>query len=290
MTEHVHHAPRALPPDDASLLVGTLVDRPMDPSFKSPRDGDHVRVLDGRGQTLALVTRLTPEHRARLRDLVTGMRFGQDVGRIGRGMSQVGAVFGYSPPKVMARLEGCRSTTFGRDHPEGQQLLTEIADQLAADFAELMPDQAAHDHDTIDASVLTDWRMGESSWTSGVINQANLLPYHRDGNNLDTWSAMPTIRLGMDGGRLHLPEYDLVLPCGDGDVTWFYGKGLVHGVTPMTRRRPDAYRYSLVFYALKGMVNCATYAEETKRAHARRTARERAETDRIRDKLALPPA
>jgi hypothetical protein len=280
-TEIQHRVKRVLHRKEATKIVGTLVGAEMEPTFRSPGEGEHVRLVDSDGETVALVTRLDRAIRAELRALVTGMKFGAGVGR--HSMSGRGAVFGFLPKKPQARQEGCRMATLGRDNPDGEQLLENLADHLGREFIDLLPEQAMTDRETIDAHLMRDWRMGESSlWTSGVINQMNVLPYHRDGNNLDTWSAMPTLRLGMAGGYLHLPEYATVFPCGDGDVTWFFGRQLVHGVTPLIQRKPDAYRYSLVFYALKGMVSCATYAEETARVGARRTARERAEADRIR--------
>lgn len=272
---------RVLAVEDAASLIGTHVEADLAPTVRSPRDGSYVRVTC-EGETVALITRLPADQRHRLRHLVTGVKYGQNIARQGRGMGIRGVTFGYNPPKVAAMQEGCRMGAFGRDNPEGQALLEEIAAGLSDEFLRLLPEQAAHDRATVTGSVLTDWRMGESLWTSGVINDANVLPYHRDGNNLETWSAMPTIRFGMNGGLLHLPEFALVLPCGDGDVTWFYGRGIVHGVTPMGRRDPKGYRYSLVFYALKGLVNCTTYAAETAKAAAKRSERERAEAARIR--------
>jgi hypothetical protein len=123
--------------------------------------------------------------------------------------------------------------------------------------------------------VLPDWRLTEASlWTSGVINKESSLPYHRDGNNFDAWSVMPVVRRGVRGGHLHLPEFDMVVPCRDGYSVMFYGKRIVHGVTPMAKTMPDAYRVSVVYYALRGLKNCHTYAEETAYAARRRTERE----------------
>lgn len=276
---------RVATPEQASAMVGTAVGTDLAPSFPSPRAGHRVRLLDAdTGATIGAVTRLDDMNRASLRRVVLGLRYSEGVARHDAGMTKKGATFGYAPPKVIARQEACRITMTARDHPDAAAALDRIAVDLTDEFATLFPEQAAHDRALIEGSILQDWRMGEDSlWTSGVINQANVLPYHRDGNNLETWSAMPVIRRRMDGGLLHVPEYNIVYPCGDGTVTWFYGRGLVHGVTPMQRRDAEAYRYSVVFYALRGMVDCATYAEETVKAAVKRTARERAEALRIRE-------
>lgn len=267
----------------ATSLVGTQVGTDLDPSFRSPRRGERIILLDEDSrEVIGAVTRLDDRLRPRIRRVVLDLRYGEGVARHAAGMTRKGATFGYAPPKVIARQEACRITMTARDNPEAARVLDDTALALTAEFDGLFPERAAHDRKVVD-EILPDWRMGdESLWTSGVINQANVLPYHRDGNNLDTWSAMPVLRSGMDGGVLHVPEYDLVFPCGDGTVTWFYGRGLVHGVTPMRRRNADAYRYSIVFYALRGMEDCATYAEETVRAAVRRTTRERTEAAKIR--------
>jgi hypothetical protein len=275
----------------ASALVGTPVGVDLEASFRAPRPGDTIRVIDAETHaTIGFVTTLPADLRAGLRHAVLGLKMTGSTGaaRHGADMKQRGATFGYATKKPMAMREGCRITVTSRDNPDVASTLDAIADHLTHEFEDLNPEQAAHDRELVTGAILDDWRMGKDSlWTSGVINQSAVLPYHRDGNNVDTWSAMPVVRRGMDGGLLHLPEYDLVFPCGDGTVTWFYGKGLVHGVTPMRRRTEDAYRYSVVYYALQGMKDCATYAEETVRAATRRTDRERAEAARIRAEQGL---
>lgn len=283
MSDRILAFRRVVEPKAATSLVGTQVDTDLEPSFRGPSRGERVILVDeADGAVIGAVTRLPEPLRPRLRQVVLGLRYGEGVARHAAGMTRKGATFGYAPPKVIARQEACRITMTARDNPEAARVLDATAVALTREFDSLFPERAEHDRAVVD-EILPDWRMGdESLWTSGVINQANVLPYHRDGNNLDTWSAMPVLRKGMAGGLLHVPEYDLVYPCEDGTVTWFYGRGLVHGVTPMMRRHADAYRYSIVFYALRGMEDCATYAEETVRAAVRRTERERAEAAKIR--------
>jgi hypothetical protein len=114
----------------------------------------------------------------------------------------------------------------------------------------------------------------QTLWTSGVINQASALPYHRDRANFDSWSAMPVVRRGMEGGDLHMPEYGITVNCRDGWALWFNGYAHVHGVTPMKLRAKDGYRYSIVFYAKRGMKDCHTYAVEVGEARQKRMERE----------------
>jgi hypothetical protein len=101
------------------------------------------------------------------------------------------------------------------------------------------------------------------------------MPYHRDGSNFPSWSAMPVIRHRVRGGHLHLPEYGLTVPCVDSTILYFWGQKHVHGVTPITPApRGKSYRFTIVYYARRGMKDCATFARETAVARARRTARE----------------
>jgi uncharacterized protein YodC (DUF2158 family) len=89
----------------------------------------------------------------------------------------------------------------------------------------------------------------------------------------------------MDGGYLHVPEYGIVFRVDDGDVTWFCGRDLVHGVTPMTTRKKGGYRYTVVYYALAGMKDCRTYAEETAAGAQRRTEREQKMARELHEKM-----
>lgn len=132
---------------------------------------------------------------------------------------------------------------------------------------------------TAHAAISPDWLITGTPWTSGVLNETSAMPYHVDGNNLRAWSAMIVARRGITGGHLHIPEYDLTVECRDGDVIWFPGWQLMHGVTPITRRTPDGYRYTAVFYTVRGIAACLDPVEELARARAARSARE----DRLMD-------
>jgi hypothetical protein len=116
-----------------------------------------------------------------------------------------------------------------------------------------------------------------------VINRSAQLPYHRDNMNYDAWSAMPVLRHQMAGGHLHIPEYGFVVGCRDGWQVSFYGRGLVHGVTPMHPKMRGGYRVSVVYYSLRGMKDCRTWAEELGQARAKRTAREQYQAANLND-------
>lgn len=183
--------------------------------------------------------------------------------------------FGFAPRRPVTRREACTMTTTGRDHPEIERVLESYADRLSGLLAEIDPALVSTGLREL-REVKPEWRLGETKlWTSGVVNDTAQLPYHRDGFNFPTWSAMPVVRRGTRGGRLHLPEYDLVVPCDDATVTLFQGSRYVHGVTPITRlKRKEGYRISVVYYALRGMKNCFDAATEAAYGRQRRTERE----------------
>lgn len=190
------------------------------------------------------------------------------------GTRNVSRTFGFTTRSAVLQREACTPTSLTYDDPEAQMILNNTAEVLGEYLREQLPEVYEHDYQTVGA-VLPEWRMTEDAlWTSGVINQSSALPYHRDGANFDTWSAMPVVRRGMDGGHLHMPEYGITINCRDGWALWFNGYALVHGVTPMSSRQKDGYRYSIVFYAKRGMKDCHTYAVEIGEARKRRKERE----------------
>jgi hypothetical protein len=213
------------------------------------------------------------------RDLRWAVRSIKDfngVNRSGSGYRTYSATFGTAPRKPVFQREGCASTAVKRDWPAQHAVLERYAERCQAMLADVLPEMVRRSQDESQA-ILPDWRLTpETLWTSGVINRTVAMPYHTDTSNYDVWSAMPVVRRGVRGGHLHIPEYGVVLECRDSWCSWFPGHRLVHGVTPMRVTDPDAYRYSVVFYALRGMKDCATAAMETAYAQGKRTDRERA--------------
>lgn len=194
------------------------------------------------------------------------------------GMRNNSRTFGMAPRSVVLKRESCRPASLSWDNPEAQMTLNATASILGQTLREVLPEIHEHDSEVLQ-QVLPEWRMTEDAlWTSGVINQSSQLPYHRDRANFETWSAMPVLRRGMTGGHLSMPEFGITVNCRDGWVLIFNGHRHVHGVTPMTATQKDGYRYSIVFYALRGMKDCHTYAVEVGEARRKRTEREQGMT------------
>lgn len=217
-----------------------------------------------------------PDGVADLRRAVRGITQFNGVNRAGSGYRTKSATFGTAPRKPVFQREGCASTAVKRDFPAQHAVLEGYANLCQRMLYLALPEMVSASV-AESSAILPDWRLTpETFWTSGVINQTVAMPYHTDSSNYDVWSAMPVVRRGTRGGHLHIPEYDVTLECRDGWCAWFPGYRLVHGVTPITLAATDGYRYSVVFYALRGMADCATTAQEQAYAKTKRTERERA--------------
>jgi hypothetical protein len=204
--------------------------------------------------------------------------------RMATGLMNLSRTFGMAPRNTILRRESCRPTGLANESPKEHATIVNACYYLEDQLKELFPE--VWEHDKVETkNIGEDWLMGEDAlWTSGVINKSATLPYHRDGFNFDTWSAMPVIRRGVEGGMLHFPEWDITIECKDGWAVYFCGYRWLHGVTPMKKLVEDGYRFSIVYYALRGMKDCFTYAVETARGKTKRTEREDGIADAISGK------
>jgi hypothetical protein len=273
---------RVMTADDATLLVGAEVD-PL------PANVTRATVALDRETREPVYAYLPLGDVADLREAVRGISYSEAM-RAATGLRNRSRVFGYAPRRPVRLLENCNDTSLARERPEVTAVLDAWAGRLRGLLAQIDP-QLVDDGDRELSVVLPDWRLdsGRSFWTSGIINRTSQLPYHRDGFNFPTWSAMPVVRRGIEGGHLNLPEYGATIACRDGWGVFFGGWQLVHGVTPMRQTTPDGYRYSVVYYSLRGLKDCATAAVETRQAWATRTERERRQAALVRDRITPPP-
>jgi hypothetical protein len=210
-----------------------------------------------------------------LRAAVRGVKYSSSgVTRQQLGIENHSRTFGMAPRKPFQTREACRPTSLSYEQPEIHDVLVRTADKLSLMMRKIAPEVYENDVEET-KEVDKEWRISEDSlWTSGVINKTSTLPYHYDGNNFNMWSAMPVVRRGIRGGALSMPEYGVTIECRDGWVLFFPGYRYLHGVTPIAHVTKDAYRYSVVYYCLRGMKDCFTYAVEQAEARKKRTQRE----------------
>src|SRR5262245_64082 len=238
---------RRLTPDEASQMVGS---KAVEPTADTALV-DSPTVLLHEGAPVAAYLPLIDA--APLRRAVLAIDCDGGVQRNTNYRSR-SRTFGYAPPRVVTRREACSLTALGRDQPSVESVLDSYADQFSAMLEAIDPAIVSADLAEL-GEILPEWRIGEARlWTSGVVNDTAALPYHRDGFNFPTWSAMPVMRRGVRGGLLHLPEFGVALACADSTVCLFPGRRSVHDVTPLTRARAgDGYRISVEYYALRGI-------------------------------------
>ena len=237
------------------------------------------------GDPVALVLRLPMSDRARIRQAMRS--YPMDTTVRSAGVRNRSRVFGFGARQVMMQRNACRACSGADQAPIPHATISQTATHLARLYADALPDLAARDAAAAEA-VLPDWRMEGTQWTSGVLNRNSALPYHYDRNNLEpVWSAMVVSRRAVRGGLLHVPELGVNFACKDGEVLFFPGWRYVHGVTPQTIVAPDGYRFTAVYYCVRGMKDCLPYEAELARGRADRTEREgdlRPATERIPDR------
>lgn len=186
--------------------------------------------------------------------------------------------FGYQAMQPLLRRTSCRTCGGAQTAPHAHATMCDAATVLGELLTSLLPRRAEQDANRAGAEIRGEWLLGDGWWTSGVLNYNSPITYHRDANNMACWSAMVVARRGMRGGHLHVPEYDVVLPCRDGDVLFFPGYDLLHAVTPMRKAQRDAYRMTAVYYTVEKMRRCGAAVEQLSISQERRT---RTETDLI---------
>jgi hypothetical protein len=181
------------------------------------------------------------------------------------GMAGKSLTFGYQPREPFKRRPFCSKTSLSKTAPALQSQLVRTGETLSAYYAEASPEKHHNQMEKISKEILPDWRMGNTPFTSGIINQDNVLTYHLDRGNFEgVWSCMIVMKRDIFGGDLCVPEYDLLIKLPDRALVMFDGQALIHGVTPFKKAHEQSRRYSIVFYSLKDMCKCGTPAEELK--------------------------
>lgn len=254
----------------------------MEPTVRLGSDSILCRVD---GEDAILLSRLGQQDAALLRQAL--LRYPMDTVVRGKGLRSASRVFGFVASSPVLQRTSCRSANGADVAPAQHRIICGTAGRLAETLLEMLPNQHALNLEAAQ-QVRDEWKLPGGLWTSGVVNRSAALPYHRDRNNLDAWSAMPVIRRAVRGGHLHFPELALpdgspvVAACDDGDVLFFNGQKYMHGVTPLKRVMQDGYRYSCVYYPVKKMCNCLSPAEELERGRQRRSETETGMIERHR--------
>lgn len=235
---------------------------------------DHSCIIrDTDGQPLVVYLELPPKLTRDLRHHLRNIEYPKVTYRTG-GMAASSRIFGYKP-RIAVRDDWCSATRLAIEDPVRHQALVDAAQLVEHYYERHNPGRHRIHAEEVDR-VLPEWRMEKSVFTSGIVNHNTALPYHHDAGNFSgVWSAMFTFKHAVAGGHLACPEIDTAFELKDGSLLLFDGQGLLHGVTDMRLRSPDAYRLTVVYYSLKGMWQCLPPDEEVERIQHVRTERER---------------
>lgn len=181
--------------------------------------------------------------------------------------------FGFTKPSPLRRRWGCSHSMLDSTHPELFASIMDFCTTAEHVFRTQAPEVYDATATRVREQIGSAWRIADTPWTSGIINHTAALPYHVDKNNIvGSWSAMLGIRRNVNGGLLHLLDYDVWLTIPHGSITVFDGQSVAHGVTPLRLAGPNAVRFTLVAYAVAGLrACCADPAGEAKRAALRAT-------------------
>ena len=213
-------------------------------------------------------------------DIAIDHKFHADgVRRVYTGVSYPAESFGIAERRPIRRRMGVGRTQFSYKHP----IFAGVMEELVKSGWKSLKHGARGLYDAIDSAPksLKAWRIGNTPYTSGVINASVSMPYHRDRNNVEhTGSLMWVTRRHAEGGHLHIPELNAVVDCSHGTMLVFYGEIFWHGVTRITQlSREGSGRYSVVAYAKKSVLQAKSPAEEHYLAAVRGTK----SADAIRD-------
>lgn len=201
------------------------------------------------------------------------------------GMKTHSRIFGFRPREPL-RKDFCSVTSLARAQPQVHGTYCRYAEVVEDFYKEKAPAIHAHHREIVEENILPQWRIGDTLFTSGIVNKNNPLNYHKDnGNYAETWNGMITLANDVAGGMLVIPELRVAVEFKRPAVIIFNARDTWHGVTPIRPMNPRGYRYTIVYYTLKGMANCGTKKEELNRIRKIKTERENRRTTANRDEM-----
>lgn len=203
------------------------------------------------------------------------------------GLKTESRIFGYSPRNTI-RKDYCSSTSLAYQNPEQNKAICDFGEYLSILYQQYFP-KVYNEHQTkTNSKILKEWRIGDTPFTSGIVNKNNPLKYHFDAGNIkNVLSNMVVFKSGVNGGFLSCPEYNVGFEVADNTVILFDGQKILHGVTPIQKLTSNSYRYSVVYYTLQQMWNCLPITQEIARIQKVRTARENNRAHGLIDKSKL---
>jgi len=172
-------------------------------------------------------------------------------------------IFGFRPKNYMRRTP-CKISSLALEFPKHHSILESMA-KIAEKYYKMYNNDKYTFHSNEVKKVLLEYKILDTVFTSGIVNENNPLLYHYDvGNFNNCWSAMFGFKKDISGGYLSIPEYDIGIEIKNNSLLLFDGQSLLHGVTPIKKLKDNAKRYTIVYYSLKKMWTCKPIDEEIK--------------------------
>ena len=195
------------------------------------------------------------------------------------GLKTTSRIFGYNPRNTI-RKDYCSTTSMAVEHPSEHFVICEFGKQLSELYLKYFP-KVYKEHKNITFEKMNqEWVIGDTPFTSGIVNKNNPLKYHFDAGNIkDVLSNMVVFKNGVEGGYLSCPEFKIGFEVADNTVILFDGQNILHGVTPIKKNNKNSYRYSIVYYTLQQIWNCLPITQEIARARNKRYIREHKRSD-----------
>lgn len=229
------------------------------------------QVLTASGEVLAVYDRLPATLVQPLRRALATLPYREDTRT--DGLPSRALTFGYAPRNTI-RADFCKAAAITAQFPAVAVALATLLQQVLPSYQQWAPETFAMHVAQTQGKIKACWRLGETPFTSGIVNSNNQLPYHHDSGNFKrVFSLMVVIRDGMAGGELVLPEWDVALACDDASVMIFDGQSWWHGVAPFLKTKFTGYRYSIVYYTLEQLWQCGEPDEELARIQVLKTQR-----------------
>ena len=195
------------------------------------------------------------------------------------GLVQSSNLFGFTP-RITFRQDYCTITAMAEKYPKQHTIITNFIDTIYGYYEKYFPEEFAKHKEEVKERVLEDWTIGETPFTSGIVNKNNALKYHTDsGNFKGVLSNMVVLKRGVKGGHLIIPELELGLEVEDSTLVVFNGQNLIHGVSEIEYEDDNSYRYSIVYYSLESMWRCEPLEDELSRIRKIKTEREKKRLD-----------
>jgi len=202
------------------------------------------------------------------------------VERISTGLITKGKnrTFGLRPKRAMSQFaSSCSATSLAKDSPIEHNILCDFIKKLTPFYKDFFPGEYTKNSEEVSKRVLPEWQIENTPFTSGIVNYNSELQYHYDiGHFHGALSVMLTLKNGVKGGGLCFPELGINIDLADNTILLMDGQEMMHGVTPIIKKKNNGYRYTIVYYSLLQMWRCLPITEEiiaTRKMRAKRESK-----------------